>query len=114
MLVKNFNAAKQQINGAIMAACEEIGKAGTGQIQAIAPIDTGNLRRSYGYKIEAQNKTYVIMFGTNIVNEKGECYAIFVEMKPESRGGRPHLRKAIESEINEFIGIISKHLGRIG
>lgn len=108
MLIKNFNAAKQQLGAACMAACEEMGKTGTGQIQAIAPVLTGNLRRSYGYKIENQGKVYVIMFGTNV------DYAIYVEMKPESRGGRPHLRKAIESEINEFQSILVKHLGGIG
>lgn len=108
MLIRNFSTAKQQLTLAITAACEEMGRAGTGQIQAIAPVLTGNLRRSYGYKIENQGKTYVIMFGTNI------DYAIYIEMKPESRGGRPHLRKAIESEIDEFQRILSMHLGGIG
>lgn len=116
MLTKNFNGAKQQLNLAIMEACEEMAKVGTAQIQAIAPVGSlergdphpGNLRRSYGYRIENQGKAYVIMFGSNV------DYAIYVEMKPESRGGRPHLRKAIESEIDEFRGILSRHLGGIG
>lgn len=108
MLVKNFNQAKRQISTAIMGACEEIGIAGIAQTQAMAPVLTGNLKRSYGYKIQHNDKAYVIVFGTNV------DYAIFVEMKPESRGGRPHFRRAIESEINEFSDILDKYLRRVG
>lgn len=108
MLVNNFGNVKEQINNNILAACEEIGKTGTGAVQTTSPVKTGNLRRSYGYKVQSSGKTFVVVIGTNI------DYAIFVEMKPESRGGRPHLRKAVESEINEFNNILVKHLRKVG
>jgi hypothetical protein len=108
LLVNNFKKAKDKYKQAMESAAKEVGITGTAAIQAIAPVDTGTLRRSYGYRVEGQDKTYVVYFGTNV------DYAIYVEMKPESRGGRPHLRRAIQSETNEFKDIVAKHLSSLG
>ena len=108
MLVNNFKKAKDKYKQAMESAAREVGITGTAAIQALAPVDTGNLRRSYGYRFEVQGKTYVVYFGTNV------DYAVYVEMKPESRGGRPHLRRAIQSEVNEFKEIVAKHLSSLG
>lgn len=108
MLIDNTDKIIQQFNNAMRDAFNEIGITGTAQIQALAPVDTGNLRRSYAYKVSIGSKDFVVVFGTNIT------YAVYVEMKPEARGGRPHLRKVIESEIEEFNKILRKHLQRVG
>lgn len=108
MLINNFNKVRKQINESILAACNEIGITGTAQIQSNAPVRTGNLRRSYGFKVNSDGKTYVVVFGTNV------DYAVYVELKPESRGGRPHFRRAIEGELEEFNKILAKHLGKVG
>jgi HK97 gp10 family phage protein len=108
MFKDNTNAIINQINEAVRNALEEIAKIGLAEIQLTAPVDTGNLRRSYSYKVKFNNKSFVIKWGTNIP------YAIYVEMKPQSRGGRPHLRKAIMGEIEEFNKILRKHLAKVG
>lgn len=108
MLIKNFDKVRKQINESILTACNEIGITGTAQVQANAPVKTGNLRRSYGFKVNSGDKTYVVTFGTNV------DYAVYVEMKPESRGGRPHFRRAIDGELEEFNKILAKHLGKVG
>lgn len=99
---------KKQISQALDSACNEIGVSGTAQVQSNTPVKTGNLRRSYGYKVSSDGKIYAVVFGTNV------DYAVYVEMKPESRGGRPHFRRAIEGEIEEFNKILAKHLEKVG
>lgn len=108
MLEDNTDKIIEQYNQAMESIMKEIAIVGLAQIQYLTPVDTGNLRRSYAYKTAHEGRTYHVVFGTNIP------YAIYVEMKPEARGGRPHLRRAIQSEVQEFEQIIIKHLSRIG
>ena len=108
MLIDNTDKIIEQYNQAMENIMKEIAMVGLAQIQYLAPVETGNLRRSYAYKTAHEGRTYYVVFGTNI------SYAIYVEMKPEAHGGRPHLRKAVQSEVQEFEQIIIKHLKQVG
>lgn len=108
MLKDNTNKIIEEYNRALENAINEIAMVGLAQIQLDTPVLTGNLRRSYTYKIFIENKHFVVVFGTNIP------YSIYLELKPQSNGGRPHLRPALQSEVEEFKQILIKHLNTIG
>ena len=99
---KEFIAQYQK---ALEKALEECGKVGTAEMQSNAPVDTGQLKRSYssGWKIIGL-RCYV---GTNV------DYAEHVEFKPVNKGGRPHIRMSLEIHKGDFVEIIQKHLKQV-
>lgn len=62
----------ESFGGAIVKALERCGMQAEGYAKDLVPVDTGNLRNSISYRVDAQNKEVVI--GTN--NE----YAAYVEL----------------------------------
>ena len=72
VFVDNSEAFKKKLNSAFLAALERCGMQGEGYSKDLVPVDTGNLRNSISYRVDAkEKKTYI---GTN--NE----YAPYVEL----------------------------------
>lgn len=65
----------------------------------------GNLRRSHAYKV---GKDHVKVGIT-----PNAPYGVYVEFKPYSKGGRPWMRKTVQTNIPLIKSIITKHLGGI-
>ena len=78
----NSKSVLEAFNGAIERALERCGMQAEGYAKDLVPVDTGNLRNSISYRVDAQNKEVVL--GTN--NE----YAPYVELGTGkyTQGGR--------------------------
>ena len=85
VFIDNSKEFLDALDGAIVKALERCGMQAEGYAKDLAPVDTGNLRNSISYRVDASNKEVVI--GTN--NE----YAAYVELGTgkykEGGGGRP-------------------------
>ena len=72
VFVDNSEVFKKKLNSAFLAALERCGMQGEGYSKDLVPVDTGNLRNSISYRVDAKEKRAYI--GTN--NE----YAPYVEL----------------------------------
>lgn len=81
--VDNSKEFLEAFGGAIAKALERCGMQAEGYAKDLVPVDTGNLRNSISYRVDASNKEVII--GTN--NE----YAAYVEIGTGKyvQGGRP-------------------------
>lgn len=105
----NNNSAEviARIRQAIAEAGQEAGITLTADVQANAPVDTGKLQKSYTFKKDIGSNVVKITVGTKVV------YAPYVEFKPQSRGGRPHLASTLRNDKAKVIEIFKKHLRRV-
>lgn len=101
----HFNEAKENIKENIFKALEEVGKFTTAESQARTPVDTGNLRRSHGYKINGEDRVDI---GTNV------DYAPYVHNGTSRQKAQPFLKDAIMQNINEINSIIKDNLSKVG
>lgn len=99
----NTDIIDNHIKNAVKVALKEMGIKAKAEIKSNCPVDTGALRRSYKYKCEG----FTVTVGTSL------DYAIYVEFKPENKGGRPHFRRSLESLEREFVSILKRALGGI-
>ena len=104
----DFNfAITTEIENAIDETLKECGIKTVAEIKANAPVDSGKLRRSYKGILEQNGSTFTLTIGTNV------DYSIFVEFKPQSRGGRPHFRRSFNGLENEITEKLKARLGMI-
>ena len=101
---KHFDEAKENIGNAICDALEEIGVFGTGESQAITPVDTGKLRRSMGHKTNNKDTVYI---GTNM------DYAPYVHEGTSRQKAQPFIKDAVMNNLDEIQNIIEKHLSKV-
>lgn len=101
----NFSNLKNRLDNSVNEALEEIGRFGTAETQARTPVDTGNLRRSEGYKTNGKDEVDI---GTNIE------YAEYVHNGTSKQKAQPFIKDAIIQNINEINNIIKKHLSKVG
>jgi HK97 gp10 family phage protein len=85
IFIDNSKEILRALNSAFLKALERCGMQAEGYAKDLTPVDTGNLRNSISYRVDAASKKVVI--GTN--NE----YATYVELGTgkykEGGGGRP-------------------------
>ncbi|MBU5485964.1 HK97 gp10 family phage protein [Clostridium sp. MSJ-11] len=101
---KKFDKAKESINNNLIKALEEIGKLVTAESQMNTPVDTGNLRRSQGYKVNKDR----VEIGSNI------DYASFVHEGTSKQKAQPFLKDAVMENIEEIREIAKEHLSKVG
>lgn len=79
--------------------------------QASAPgeypaTDTGRLASSIGYEIATGGG-----YDLSVVMFAAAEYAIPLELKPSSRGGRPFMSRAVDEEQRDYGAILTKAIG---
>jgi hypothetical protein len=77
--------------GSLPLALALIGQQATTEVQKLAPLDTGRLRRSYSWEVGSENGRSYVEVGTNVV------YAPDQEFGTSTQTGKPHLRPGIEA-----------------
>ena len=103
MIIDNTDQIINKIREAIKKSLKEMGIVGVAEVKANCPVDTGKLRGSYTYITD----NFSVTIGTTL------DYAIHLEFKPTNRGGRPHFRRSMESQIGEFKAILERKLGGV-
>ncbi|GAA0714006.1 hypothetical protein GCM10008904_29000 [Paraclostridium ghonii] len=103
MIVDNTEQVINKIREAVKKSLKEIGIVGVAEVKANCPVDKGKLRGSYTYIAE----DFSVEIGTKL------DYAVYVEFKPANRGGRPHFRRSMESQMAEFKAILERNLGGV-
>ena len=91
------------IDSAIGAALEEIGLLAENYAARKCPVDTGNLRGSIAYEVDAgDNAVYI---GTNVE------YAPYVELGTSRQKAQPFLRPAASEHGTQYRQVLKKALG---
>ncbi|MDU3337955.1 HK97 gp10 family phage protein [Paraclostridium bifermentans] len=103
MIIDNTDQIIDKIRAAVKKSLKEMGIVGVAEVKANCPVNKGKLRGSYTYIAE----NFSVEIGTKL------DYAIYVEFKPSNRGGRPHFRRSMESQIGEFKAILERNLGGV-
>lgn len=91
------------IGSAIGAALEEIGLLAEGYAAERCPVDTGNLRGSIAYEVDAGDSAVYI--GTNVE------YAPHVELGTSRQRAQPFLRPAASGHGEQYRQVLKKALG---
>lgn len=99
---------KRLLKKAFTGALNEIGMTGASSVSANAPVDTGNLARSYKHKVDEPNLEVSIGVSDATVD-----YAEAVEFKPVANGGRPHLRVTLDGEKSNFKKILNDYIKEV-
>ena len=103
----NSAAVKEQLNRNIEKALTEIGlkwqEIVTKEITDMKAVDTGRLRSSMTYEVDAPNKRTVV--GTNVE------YAPYVHEGTSRMAARPFLKNSLLSYKDDYQEIVSKTLG---
>lgn len=102
-LQDNTDIIIASIKRAVKEALKEMGIVSVAEIKSNAPVDTGNLRRSYEFVCE----DFSVIIGTNV------DYSVYVEFKASNQGGRPHFRNSLGSLKSQFESILQNKLGGI-
>lgn len=68
-----------------------LGQIAETEAKNLAPVDTGNLRRSITHVVERDRRGWVMRYGTNV------RYAIFQEIGTRFHPPQPFLRPALEA-----------------
>lgn len=99
----NAGQAVDGIDSAIGAALEEIGLLAENYAAEKCPVDTGNLRGSITYEVDAgDNAVYI---GTNVE------YAPYVELGTSRQKAQPFLRPAASEHGAQYRQVLEKALG---
>lgn len=107
MAVKIDNRLKDvmvNLQKAIEKSAEEIGQLGAAHAQSIAPVDTGQLRRSISYVADKNQ----VVIGSDVE------YSAAVEFGTSKKREQPYLRPAIEGNVAAFEQIVAKNLSKVG
>lgn len=91
------------IDSAIGAALEEIGLLAENYAERKCPVDTGNLRGSITYEVDAGGNAVYI--GTNVE------YAPHVELGTSRQEAQPFLRPAASEHGAQYRRVLEKALG---
>ena len=95
----NLKQAKQFLKEKELTALHAIGAFVHGETVLRAPVDTGNLRGSYSYKVEPEKKSVTI--GTAV------DYAPYVEKGTSKQQAQPHLTPAVEENLSIIPGVFA-------
>lgn len=97
-LKKNRRAdVEKAVSDAVELALTRMVMVAEGYSKAICPVDTGRLRASISYGVDAPNRVGYI--GTNVE------YAPYVELGTSRQKAQPYLRPAIANHIDEYRNI---------
>ena len=90
--VKIDQKAVREISGGedVTKALEIIGQLGEGEAKRLAPVDTGNLRRSLTHELGRSGLNQYVRIGSNVE------YAVFQELGTRYHPAQPYLRPAAE------------------
>lgn len=99
----NTEQAVDGIDSAIFVALEEIGLLAENYAAKKCPVDTGDLRGSITYEVDADNN--VVHIGTNIE------YAPYVELGTSRQKAQPFLRPAASEHGAQYRQVLRKALG---
>lgn len=99
----NTEQAVDGIGSAIGAALEEIGLLAENYAAKRCPVDTGNLRGSITYEVDAGDSAVYI--GTNVE------YAPYVELGTSRQKAQPFLRPAASEHGEQYRRVLEKTLG---
>lgn len=99
----NTGQAADGIGSAIGAALEEIGLLAENYAARRCPVDTGNLRGSITYEVDAGGNAVYI--GTNVE------YAPYVELGTSRQKAQPFLRPAASEHGAQYRQVLKKALG---
>ena len=91
------------IDSAIGVALEEIGLLAENYAAKKCPVDTGNLRGSITYEVDAAGNAVYI--GTNVE------YAPYVELGTSRQKAQPFLRPAASEHGEQYRKVLKKALG---
>ena len=91
------------IDSAISAALEKIGLLAEKYAAKKCPVDTGNLRGSITYEVDADGNAVYI--GTNVE------YAPYVELGTSRQKAQPFLRPAASEHSAQYRRVLKKALG---
>lgn len=99
----NTGKVTEGIESAIAVALEKIGLLAENYAAKKCPIDTGNLRGSITYEVDAgDNAVYI---GTNVE------YAPYVELGTSHQKAQPFLRPAASEHGAQYRQVLKKALG---
>lgn len=99
----NTEPAVDGIDSAIGRALEEIGLLAENYAAKKCPVDTGNLRGSITYEVDAAGNAVYI--GTNVE------YAPYVELGTSRQKAQPFLRPAASEHGEQYRKVLKKALG---
>lgn len=99
----NTEQAVDGIDSAIGRALEEIGLLAENYAAKKCPVDTGNLRGSITYEVDAAGKAVYV--GTNVE------YAPYVELGTSRQKAQPYLRPAASEHGAQYRQVLKKALG---
>ena len=99
----NTEQAVDGIDSAIGVALEEIGLLAENYAAKKCPVDTGNLRGSITYEVDAAGNAVYI--GTNVE------YAPYVELGTSRQNAQPFLRPAASEHGEQYRKVLKKALG---
>lgn len=94
MLKDNSGDILRRLDTAVLRALEAIGMTAQMYVAGKAPVDTGRLRNSITYQVEAATNT--VHVGTNVE------YARYVEEGTYKQRAQPYLRPGITDHIDEY------------
>lgn len=99
----NTDKVAEGIASAICVALEEIGLLAENYAAKKCPVDTGNLRGSITYEVDAAGNAVYI--GTNVE------YAPYVELGTSRQKAQPFLRPAASEHGEQYRKVLKKALG---
>lgn len=99
----NTDKVTEGIDSAIGRALEEIGLLAENYAAKKCPVDTGNLRGSITYEVDAAGNAVYI--GTNVE------YAPYVELGTSRQKAQPFLRPAASEHGAQYRKVLKKALG---
>lgn len=99
----NTDKVTEGIESAIAVALEEIGLLAENYAAEKCPVDTGNLRGSITYAVDAADNAVYI--GTNVE------YAPYVELGTSRQKAQPFLRPAASEHSAQYRRVLEKALG---
>lgn len=101
-LIDNSAQIKAMSKQAIEKALTEIGMTCETHAKKLCPVDTGNLRNSISYQVNASGN--YVDIGTDVF------YGKFVELSTRYMKAQPFLKPAATEHTSEYKAIVEKHL----
>ena len=101
-ITDNTGEARDELGRAVIRALTKCGMIAEGYAKFLCPVDTGRLRGSIVYQVDAEDDAVYI--GTNVE------YAPYVELGTRKQKAQPFLRPAAEDHASEYGEIIESEL----
>lgn len=89
-----------ELKAKVAQALDSVGLLAVGNVKALTPVDTGNLRDSIDYIVDDKSVT----IGTNVE------YAPYVEFGTSRQKAQPYLLPGIENNLGAYQEIINQTL----